>query len=363
MRFSHLFRSQFQLAIAAAAVVVFSQSGCDAVKDAASDVADRASDAIDGTDKATAEPAAADIDAGGSGTITAAPPPAKPTPEQVISNFKSIPSNKITDANLVELASLESGLDQVTEIKLNGSFLGQAGMEALAKLTSLKKLEYGACQLQGNGYAPLANLKQLEYLNLESARFDNSAMQFIAGLTNLKELVLSGTDVTDESFRALQNMKQLEVFRIRKTRIDGSGFQIFKGSPLRVIEAGKTQFGLHGYKYVGGMPNLEVLATSEASVNDNALRGVRACGNLRELSIGNNMITDTGLKSLGGLKNLEKLSLSNNSAITQFGLGVMKRLKNVKFLDINGTKCSDQAARELQELLPEADIMFKGMTL
>ena len=42
---------------------------------------------------------------------------------------------------------------------------------------------------------------------------------------------------------------------------------------------------------------------------------------------------------------------------------VMKRLRKVVWLDINNTRCTDQAAQELSRLLPEADIMFKGMTL
>lgn len=361
MRLSNLFRPESGLAVLAGAIVILSQSGCDAVKDAASDVADRASDAVKGDDAADATPAMDATPAEGSAATAA--PPAGPTPEQAISNFMSIPSNKITDANLIALAGLESGLDQVTEIKLSGSALGPQGMEALGKLTSLKKLVYGACQLQGAGYAPLANLTQLEHLDLSNAQFNNAAMQYLSGLTNLKELNLNDTHVTDEAFGALENLKKLEVIRVRKTHVDGSGFQIFTGSPLRVIEAGKTQFGNFGYKFIARMPNLEVLATSEANVNDNALRGVRGCANLKELSIGNNLVSDAGMKSLGGLKSLERLSLANNKAVTNVGLGVMKRLKQVKFLDINGTRCTDQAALELQKLLPDADIMFKGQTL
>lgn len=354
--------------LSAAFFATISLVGCDSAKDALNQAKDAAEGAMASDDTP---------DDGGGGAATAvAPPdnvgsgagaPATPepmTPEQVIAKFQGMQKNKVNDTHLKELAALSSGLDQITQLDLTGAQLGPAGLEALGKLTALKSLSLRGLKVQQQAYAPLGNLTNLEVFTLEDSTFGDPAAPCLLPMTEMRELTLSGTTITDEAFRGLAGMQKLEVLRVARTQINGAGMQVLKGPPLRVIEAGQTQFGQQGLKYVKRLSTLEVLAVNEAYVGNEALQQIKSCKGLKELMLsGNPTLHDRGVQCLKSLKNLERLSLSGNKAVTNVGLIFAIHLKNLKELDVNGTGCNDLAAKQLKEKLPDAKILYKGLTL
>lgn len=291
------------------------------------------------------------------------PQPTKPDPQQLVDAFLRLPARDKTDKRLFEIVALDPGRELVTELSLTGAPLSDDGLKALASLPNLKSLKLtNARQYNPQRFAFLANLNALEVLDLEATNFDDSSMRFLSGLSHLRELTLSQTGVTDQGLPGLQNLGNLEVLRARKITTNGAGFKSVPGGSLRVLEVGRTLWGVHGWRFLKQMPNLEILRAGECGLGDDGMKALRGCSNLQELYIAKNGFTDKGLLSLKGLKNLKKLSLANNT-ISGVGLIVMKSLPQVIMLDINGTRCNDQAAKELVELLPEADIMYNGLTL
>ena len=108
--------------------------------------------------------------------------------------------NKLKDisplANLTQLERLNLDTTDVSDIS------------ALARLTNLKELDLDGTNV--SDISALAKLTNLEKLYLEGT--DVSDISALARLTNLKELDLSGTDVSDISPLArLTNLKELDI--------------------------------------------------------------------------------------------------------------------------------------------------------
>jgi Leucine-rich repeat (LRR) protein len=350
----------FKLSMVAFAIsgfVLFS-CGCDAAKEAASDIADRAKDAVgDGdeeataADVATAEPKAAPAAA-------AAPP----TPQQIVDAFLKTSPTQYTDDMIVEAANASPANEAITSLKLSGSPIGVAGMEALQRFPNLKELDLsGGRTLSASACQPIGQLTQLEVLNLDSTPWNDAMMPVLAGLTELKDLDLDHTRVSDQGLVHLQGLSNLQSLKLRKATTNGAAFKLLKLSALERLEVGQTQFGVEGSKYFKNMPNLKVLIAGSAAISDDTLKGLRACRNLEELYVGSNGISDNGLKYLKPFKQLKKLSLSKNQ-VSGRGLIVMKSLRQVEMLDIDGTYTNQQSVNELVELLPDADIMWGGRT-
>lgn len=338
--------------------------GCDAIKEATG----QADSASKDTKKAKQQPKnVATKPQTKEGVRMKAPPPAE-APELVLSMFRRMQPAHIRDEHIERVASLKTGPEQITELDLSAARITKRGIDALAAFTSLRELNLSGLPLEGGpAYSGLAKLTGLRVLNLDKALFNTSAMQYLAPLTSLVELNLNGTRIADEGFVHLKNHSNLEIIRVSRTVIDGSGFEAFNAkhakSPLRIIEADKTRFGFQGFKYIQGLKTLEELSCIDANVSNAAMQGLKGMTNLRVLNLGSNILGDPGLPNLKYVKNLEKLNLSNNAQVTNVGLVVLKRLKKIYELDIDRTKCTDQAALELKKLFPDAKIIWKGRIL
>lgn len=331
--------------------------GCDAAKDAANDVAKRAKEAVNSGDSATAVKEAP-VD-----TPAAAPPvvETKPDPQQLVNRFLKLSPQDINDKQVMAIATNEETKELITELKLSGARVTPAGLDALAMFPNLRSLDMSGTGHSPDAYRFLTKLN-LEVLSLHTSKFNDAAMPFLTGLTELRELTLSDTSVSDQGLVNLKGLTNLEVLRLRKLQTNGAAFKFVPCQKLRVLEVGRTAFGMEGWRFMKKMPNLEILRAGECGFGDHALKSLRSCNNLLELYLGKNSITDNGLKSLGGLKKLQKLSLPNNRTVSGRGLVVMRKLKQVTTLDINGTMANRQTVKDLVELLPDCDIMYEGMT-
>lgn len=340
--------------------------GCDKAKNALDSATAAAENAISDEDSGSdGGSAAATTTADNSDDSGAAATPPKPmTPVEKLAAFKSLPKREMNDTKLQELVSLGSALEELTELDLSGAPVGPRGLQAIGTFTALKSLSLRGLKVQPAAMAPLARLTNLEVLDLTDTSFGDAAAQFLIPLTNMRELHLVGTPITDETFRGLTEMKQLDTLSVSRTQIYGSGLQLLKSSPIRVLEANESQFGQQGFKYVKRLQNLEVLRVHNAWVSNEALQSVKSCKGLKELAVGGNPnLVNDGIKCLRSLKKLEKLSLAGNKAVSDKGLRFAIDLKELKELDVNETACSQLAAKQLKENLPNAKIMWRGQTL
>ena len=125
----------------------------------------------------------------------------------LLGKFKSLKSLKVEGASDKVLA-LSVQFKELESLELEGDRITDAGLEHLAKLTSLRELRLKANTITNVGLSHLVKLKSLEVLHLEGDHITDAGMAHIARITNLWQLSLDGP-LTDDGLSHLSHMSQL----------------------------------------------------------------------------------------------------------------------------------------------------------
>lgn len=299
-------------------------------------------------------------------TVAVGVPAAKPTPEQVISAFKAKSSVHVTGEDLLDLAALESGLDQIVELDLKGSRLTPAALDALAKFTSLKNLSLESASFGGGHLTGISSLTSLESLDLSRTATNNSELTSLTQLTALKVLKLADTVINDDGLAQLTGLSALEELDISSTETVGVGLAAFgkdgAKAPLRVLRASHSKLGTQGFRFVNQFP-LEELLVAKSMVTDLSLAGLRGCDKLKVLDLSSNQFTDNAAKWVVSSRVLEHVDVSRNSGVSDGTLKRLQTISTLKQLNLSDTACSAKAIQGLKKRLPECEIQLNGQTL
>ena len=218
-------------------------------------------------------------------------------------------------------------------VKLEARNRGIKDLTGLAHAVNLKELDLRGEYISGEGYvnsnaisdwSPLANLTQLEWLNLNYT--DVSDVSPLANLTQLRELILNNTAVSDVS--PLANLRQLTELGLRGTAVSDvsplanltqltylnlDDTAISDISPLanltQLRELILNSTGVSDISPLTALPQLTRLNLSNTAVSD-----VSPLVNLTQLtwlSLWDTAVSD--VSPLAGLTQLEVLNLSNTA--------------------------------------------------
>ncbi|MCH2210725.1 MAG: hypothetical protein MK110_05450 [Fuerstiella sp.] len=299
-------------------------------------------------------------------TPTAEPGPSvRPSAASVLASINAKPSLRVTDQDLRKFSGIDEGLETVTELKLTGATLSAAGLEVLATLPALKKLDLEHARIRDADWSGLAGATTLESLNLKKSSIRNTTMSALSGMTNLKLLDISDTRVTDLGFKHLAKLSALEHLVVESLNIEGNGMQELgrKGAnaPLRTIHASQTTFGRLGFIYLREFDDLEELYVTAASVSNNSLSGLSRVTTLRRVSLaGNPLVTDAGLKFLRKSRQLEYLELSGVWKISDETLKGFSKHRNLKELRINDSLCTLDGVVAFKNSVPRCTVYLRG---
>ncbi len=288
------------------------------------------------------------------------------SPQQLIDSVVGKNSRDITDADLAQLAALESGLENITELNLRSATISSESFKSMASFPAIKKLNMEATRLTDPNWNLLSGVKSLEWLNVTRSAVNDAYMKHIADLPQLQYLSLTETVVTDNGLNALINQSQLTEIDVSATEINGSGFAALgqKGAraPIRVVRAARSQIGYQGFIYFKEFPGLEEVYASGSSVTDGSMEGLKRNTKLRVLDISGNMVTDTGLKNLSGAKGLEELNVKENRNVTDASLKRLQKYPKLVKLNINKTTCTVRGVESLKKALPDCEVYFMQKT-
>lgn len=230
--------------------------------------------------------------------------------------------------------------------------------------------------------APLAHLKKLEVLYLDSNPISDTALQYFGGLPLLNTLSLPKTRITGDGLKYLAGLSKLVTLDMAGAAITNSGLkdigQLQSLLSLNISvnpeigDAGlahlATLTGLKkifahrnpnitdaGLKHLQGMQELELLSLGSTGITDVGLKQIAGHEKLNRLEIYNTQITDTGLEQLAKLKNLSLLALQA-TPITDTGLKHLHGLEQLEQLDLHETKVTPAGIAALQQALPNCQI-------
>ncbi|MEP3479895.1 MAG: hypothetical protein ABJZ55_11655 [Fuerstiella sp.] len=293
-------------------------------------------------------------------------PVVPPTPEQVIAAFQTMKTTDVAESDILELASIESGLDQIEELDLKGSRLTPASMAALAKFTGLKKLDLSSAAFGGGNLQAISTLPALEWLDLSRTSTNNLNMQSVAKIKGLKVLSLAQTVVNDEGLGLLTELSALEELNVSGTETVGLYLAALgkdgAKAPLKILNASHTRVGTQGFRFVNQFPLVQ-LHVSKAMVTDLSMEGLRGCTELTDFTLSQNRITDKSAKWILISKALQNLDLTRNTAITDNTLKRLATLRDLSQLNLTKTSCSVKAAKDLKKRLPNCTVRIAEQTL
>ena len=194
----------------------------------------------------------------------------------------SLTGETVTDAALRHLAPL---VDVVT-LDLEDAGITDEGLASLKPLTRLRELNLTATAITGAGFKHLKTLRELNalvlwrcpisslaglqgvgqitFLGLSDTPIDGQSLEPVAQLTDLEELDLSRTRIADAGLAALKRLARLERLDLSDLPITDAGLESLKDlKELRSLNLSKTRITGTGFKYLKALRNLDHLEAFE----------------------------------------------------------------------------------------------------
>jgi hypothetical protein len=244
------------------------------------------------------------------------------------------------EGDVDERQSLHSSMQDNLGFKMGKKHdsLTDVAMKELSHFKKLMKLELrGQSRITDAGVQKLANLDQLETLDLSHTGVTDKSMEVFAGLNQLKDLHLEGTNLTPASLKELRRLKSLRTVSLSKKLItDMALHDLIESNQLHKVTLIKEggHHNLHS-------PPLQWGSTAE----DTSI-----------LDLSETPITDAGLKELRGVKRLAFLNLSSTQ-VTDLGIRDLIDCPNLVRIDLRNTRVTQRAASEVSRAVPGRQIL------
>ncbi|TFL16865.1 leucine-rich repeat domain-containing protein [Jannaschia formosa] len=256
------------------------------------------------------------------------------------------------DLSGLQIDSLPPEIADLTNLQLldlNGTRINDAGLRRITGLTALQILVLDNTQITDAGLSHIANLTALGYLVLNNTQITDAGLSHIAGLTALRHLDLANTHIADRGLFHIAGLTTLQGLYLNNTQITDLGLpHLADLASLLSIDLDSTRVTDAGLPHIEGHTVLQHLGLANTQTTDAGLPHISGLTDLRHLDLANTQISDAGLLSIEGLTALRHLVL-DNTLITDAGLPRIAGLTALENLYINDTRITD--LRPLLDLL------------
>jgi serine/threonine protein kinase/Leucine-rich repeat (LRR) protein len=223
----------------------------------------------------------------------------------------------------------------------------------LGELQGLRELRIDR-EIPADSLRGLSTIKSLQRLIISHGGADDDSLRVLASLTGLKTLIFGGNHVTDAGIRSLAPLKQLTELSVsgHAREVHGSGFEALRGTnTLRSLDVSGSGLDDDGASRIGQLTSLERLNLRDTWISGEGLAALAGLTHLKDLNLSRcRRLQTNDLTHLSRLATLEKLDLSD-CRITDESMrslvDVLKKLKNLRLLNLNGTRVSLQMINEV----------------
>lgn len=271
-----------------------------------------------------------------------------------------------------DLAPVLKDKPLLTNLGLGGNHIDDGIIESMQQLPLLESvdLSYNK-EFTGRGFEKLAGLSKIFNMQVNDTSLSDEGVAGLAKLPGVKYFSLNNTKVTDAGLSALPPMPQFDNIAVRFTNVTVRGLLALRTSPkLRRIELG---FG-RGINDIGELvalkefPNLQELVIDTGGQNEKQyLAQLARLGELAPLPMlkrleqwGAPSLKGPPLGGLDQLPNLEHLGL--NVAFTDDDVALLKPLKRLRIMRLNGSQFTENGALKLTPLASLQEINRKAFT-
>jgi Leucine-rich repeat (LRR) protein len=284
---------------------------------------------------------------------------------------------RFRDSGLIAIG----GLDNLRELSLRQAQIRGPGLKPF---TLLESLDITLCPVKDEGFATVANMKQLRRLWAANTLITSASLEKVSGLARLEDLDLSGTDIDDAGVAHLASLRQLRRLQLASTNITDNALDTIASLPaleeLNLYRTKVTNAGLARLKKLAKLRDVDVrytraTAAGVAELNAGgrirvafsappATRAVPAPGkdvavwikriggtisaDGSAVSLRGTAVSDQNLVALGALGGVVRKLDVSGTGIGDDGMAAFTRLPQLEELDLTGTTITDRGLGQLK---------------
>jgi hypothetical protein len=265
----------------------------------------------------------------------------------------------LTDSRMKQVAELSN----LEELNLDVTEVSDVGLRELPRLKKLKVLslsrdlgtERGL--ITDNGVKEITRLPELTQLNLtNNDGIQGTNIAELQKLTKLTRLDLTLTKVTGAWLRELRGLHELSVLSVRQTGIGDADLNaLLEFKNLTELDLSRSSVTDAGMKEVGRLTKLTSLRLGETKVGDAGIKQMRGLTRLKRLDLVVTNVTDVAVVDLVELKGLEELNLIRTK-VTDQNLNRLGALANLRVLQVSGTPVTAKEADNFRKRFPHVKV-------
>jgi len=193
---------------------------------------------------------------------------------------------------------------------------------------------------------------RVKAVGLDKATKLDSVIPLLAQLPDLEELNLGNPAATDDDVRGLQGLPKLRALSLMGAPIHDEALAVLRTLPaLRVLNIVGTKVTDAGLAQVRELTALEYLGLKGTAVTDAGLAELKNLTGLEVLNLANTSMTDAGLAHVGRITSLKGLNIAGTQ-VTDAGLVQLKGIPKLTKLNVTGTPVTEQGVKDAKKFLP-----------
>lgn len=277
---------------------------------------------------------------------------------------------------------------QITAINFRASWVTDADMRRLSRLSTLTSLDLSLTRVTDQGMQELKSLPNVAELNLRFAEYvTDEGLSAIKGWKKLKRLVLHGTKVSDTSLEHIAGITTLETLDLGSVMLTDVALERLTVLPnLTALTIGGNELGDAGLQALRQMPGLTFLDLSgrqgtdsnvwAISMSDVGLEAVLTLSKLRELRFGCTSIgvgiegakfatvsmmsvNSRWIEKMKSLSKLQRLKLQGCDRVDDTAVPILATFASLEEIDLKGTAVTEKGIAALKTARPKLRV-FQG---
>jgi Leucine-rich repeat (LRR) protein len=251
----------------------------------------------------------------------------------------------VDDVEMIDIARLP----KLQRLDLSHTRITDEGMLHLKPASQIEDLNlYYAEWITDQGMTAIRNWKKLKRLNVRGTRISNGTLEIVSHMPQLEALDISNSQITDNGMDMLITLTSLKELSLGQGRVSAADLGF-----LRVLTT-LTSLDIGGAKPtppdMGG--NRQVRRDPAPPLPENTIKAMAELNELRVLRMGYTGVSSGDLKALSVLQNVEKLGLQECPRVDDAALSELVYWKSLKYLDLQGTKVTEQGVAALRKAKP-----------
>ncbi len=239
----------------------------------------------------------------------------------------------ITDGGVIPL----KGWSKLESLNLEGADVTSRSFEHIANLESLRVLHVGHSRVEDEGFENLAPLVELEEIGFGGNKMSGRALPLLKMLPSLRRVTIGGlqrtdsglwgVDLTDFNLDRIAELTELEELDLHDSKIRDRGLERLSGlTKLRKLDLSGTLVGATGAPQLAKLRNLESLRLWRCKqVGDETAATLARLPRLETLDLAGSALTDDGLETLAAIATLRYLYVAD-TGVTQEAVERFRRL-------------------------------------